>query len=138
MISSIAYNSVGVSLALCVIVHATPGRAQVRILHENQRLTVSDLENDDRFGSAVAISGDCAFVGVPARSDEFFVAGSAYSFRLAHNDTGHDPTDDAWILGAGLRPAELALGDRFGGAVALDGDQVLVGALGDDDNLIKF
>jgi hypothetical protein len=77
---------------------------------------------DDVFGAAVAISGDLLVVGAPAQTQ----AGSAYVFRF-------DAGASAWPLDGELDPASGGAYDGFGGAVAIDGDTVIVGASADDD-----
>jgi outer membrane protein assembly factor BamB len=69
----------------------------------------------DRFGSAVALAGDVLLVGAPASYSAF--AGRVYAFSAR---TGH-------LLWTRTAPAPRA-GDGFGHALAVDGQQVLVGA----------
>jgi uncharacterized repeat protein (TIGR01451 family) len=90
--------------------------------------TPSDGAPDDRFGHAVAVSGDTAVVGAPDDDDNGAESGSAYVF--ARNEGG----DDTWAWVAQLIPSDGAAGDHFGQAVAISGDTVVVGAHADDDN----
>jgi hypothetical protein len=72
------------------------------------------------FGHAVALDGAVAVVGAPlARSGESDFAGAAYVFTRA---------EDAWALESELAPGDPTGVDRFGTAVAVDGDTALVGA----------
>jgi len=72
----------------------------------------------DAFGSAVAID-DAVFVGAPgAGSDE---SGLVEVFEWSGAD---------WDTVSTLGPAESEAGDRFGSALAVDGDTLLVGAYG--------
>ena len=80
----------------------------------------------DRFGSSVAISGDTLVVGAPfddglgsSSADQ----GSAYVFVLSGG---------VWNLQQKLVAAGAAEGDMLGMAVAISGDTVVVGAVGDD------
>jgi len=78
----------------------------------------------DFFGNAVALSGDTVVVG--ALGDNVgghVVQGSAYVF--ARSGT-------TWSQRQKLTAADGAHGDNFGDSVALSGDTVMVGALGDD------
>lgn len=86
------------------------------------KLTASDGQRGDCFGSAVAISGDCAVVGAH-RSD--YTRGSACVFRRS---------GDTWTQEAKLMASDGALDDAFGASVATDGNYVIVGAPRDDDN----
>lgn len=90
-----------------------------------QKLTASDGEAGDNFGSSVFIDGDYIVVGASGDDDGGADAGAAYIFT---NKGG------SWIeqtkIDAG---ADSASGDAFGSAVAMDGDFLVVGAYGDDD-----
>jgi len=76
--------------------------------------------DDDDFGAAVALGGDFAVVGAPGDDTEEPDAGAAYVFeRFGHG----------WVQRAKLTAgADAVEGDRFGAAVALVGDTILVGA----------
>jgi hypothetical protein len=74
-------------------------------------------EGDD-FGAAVALDGEFALIGSPGREQG---AGAVTVFRLLGG---------AWTEVATLRGSELASDDRFGSALAVDGDRLLVGAPG--------
>jgi hypothetical protein len=91
---------------------------------QTQKLTAQDADADDRFGRAVALAGSRALVG--ARIDDGAApdAGAVYVFELV---------DGTWRQTQKLTAADANDGDRFGGAVALGGDQALVGAGRDDE-----
>lgn len=75
---------------------------------------------DDRFGDAVAVSGDgSVLVGAPGRDG----SGAAYLFE------GSEMT---WTQLALLTATGGASGDLFGAAVGLDGSQAVIGAPGRD------
>lgn len=77
-------------------------------------LTDESLVSGDYFGSAVAVSGDTAVVGLSSTKHNV-----AYVF--ARSGT-------AWSGEAKLVPGDSAAGDRFGLTLAADGDTILVGA----------
>ena len=83
------------------------------------RLASSDIDADDEFGSAVAISGNYAIVGVPRNADLGENTGSAYIFVRDQN---------GWTQQIKLFPGDLAAGDAFGFSVAIDGDTAVIGA----------
>jgi len=89
-------------------------------------LTASDGEEGDRFGRSVAIDGDKIVVG--AYSDDG--TGSAYFF---HTSDGWGDSNPAYTSKK-LTATDAAEEDRFGYSVAVDGDTVVIGADGDDDN----
>ena len=89
-----------------------------------QKLTASDGEPFDLFGSRVSISGDTAVVG--ARGDDTAAgvnAGSAYVFVRAGT---------AWTEQQHLLAVDGSANDAFGAAVSVSGDTAVVGAFGDD------
>jgi hypothetical protein len=85
-----------------------------------QKLIASDKAAEDRFGKAVAISGNTAVVGAwQADPDGTEGAGAAYVF--VRNGT-------TWSEQQKLAASDKAAGDRFGYSVAISGDTMVVGA----------
>jgi hypothetical protein len=94
------------------------------IWSQQAKLTASDGAAGDRFGYAVALSGDTALVG--AVFDEVgtnTLQGSAYVFVRSGT---------IWSQQAKLTASDGAASDYFGSSVASSGDTALVGAHGDD------
>ncbi|MPZ27498.1 MAG: S8 family serine peptidase [Micromonosporaceae bacterium] len=88
---------------------------------ETARLTASDGARSSSFGSAVALDGDTAVIGaVTANVDGDGGQGAAYVFTRSGDGT--------WTEQAKLVAADGGPIDNLGGAVALAGDTVLVGA----------
>ena len=91
---------------------------------EEAVLVASDAEIGAHFGGAVAIDGATAVVGAYFASPSGVIqAGSAYVFTRQGT---------AWTEQAQLVATDGATTDRFGNAVALEGDTILVGAFQDD------
>lgn len=87
---------------------------------EQAFLTASDAADGDHFGNSVAVAGDTVVVGSKWDNHEAgAAAGSAWVF---HRDSG------AWYPEAKLTAGDTMAGDRFGMAVALSEDTLLVGA----------
>jgi outer membrane protein assembly factor BamB len=86
------------------------------------KLIASDNAAEDRFGYSVAISGTKAIVGAPRDDDRGDESGSAYLFDAL---TGNQLFK--------LNASDGADEDRFGFAVGISGNTVVVGALYDDD-----
>jgi hypothetical protein len=108
-----------------VYVFVKPGGGWADTSTFNAKLTASDGAASDNFGNAVAISGDTVVVG--AYGDDSY-KGSAYVF--VKPDTGWATnTQDAK-----LTATNRADNDRFGYAVALSGDTVVVGEFGDNSS----
>jgi hypothetical protein len=72
--------------------------------------------NGDQFGNAVSLSGNRALIGAPLADAG---VGSAFVF---------DRSGQLWKQSARLPATNGVAGDRFGWSVALDGDQLLIGA----------
>lgn len=91
-------------------------------------------DEGDTFGRSVAISGDTIVVGAPAEDsaasgidgdetdNSAADAGAAYVFFRA---------DGVWTQQAYLKASNPDSYDKFGGAVAISGDVVVVGAVGE-------
>ncbi len=88
------------------------------------QLVVCDPEESDWLGYAVAISEDTIVAGAPRDDDGGEDAGSAYIFE--RNCGGLDQWGQVQRLAAGNPGAQ----DRFGYAVAISGDTVVIGTHG--------
>ena len=89
------------------------------------KLTASDAVQDDKFGRAVAISGDSVIVGAPESNLVSIEPGNAYIFTRSGT---------TWTEQAKLTASDAAGGDDFGLSVDISGDSVVVGASGGDDH----
>jgi len=97
---------------------------------QRAKLTADDGAADDQFGWSVSIDGDTMVIGGHGDDDRGSNGGSAYVFR-------RDVTGDrasGWTQVAKLSADDTAAGDEFGYSVSIDGDTVVIGAYGDDDN----
>lgn len=84
------------------------------------KLTASDGTAQDRFGISVSVSGDTAVVGAPHEDVEGRPQeGAAYVFKRV---------EGSWVEEAKLISSDGAAADRFGTAVSVSGDTVVVGA----------
>jgi hypothetical protein len=100
-------------------------------------LKASNTGDTDRFGTALAISGDRIAVGAPGEAsaargvggsqgdDGAPGAGAVYVFRR---------TGDQWAQEAYIKATNTGAGDRFGSSLALDGDVLVVGAALEDSS----
>ena len=95
---------------------------------QTAKLTTSDGATEDYFGFSVAISGDQIVVGASGDDDNGSKSGSAYLFEKPSSGwTNMTQT-------AKLITSDGAIEDYFGNSVAISGNQIVVGAHGDDDN----
>jgi hypothetical protein len=76
------------------------------------------------FAHEVAISGNVISVAALRDDDQGPESGSVYVFR-------HDGAN--WVQEAKLLASDGAEGDRFGSALAAEGDRIVVGSRGDDE-----
>jgi FG-GAP repeat protein len=86
---------------------------------EQQILTASDPVGGDKFGSSVAISGETVMVGAPGDDSR----GSVYVFARS---------GEVWSQQQMLTASDAAANDSFGNSMAINGETVVVGAVGDD------
>jgi hypothetical protein len=97
----------------------------VGISQQQAKLTASDGAASDKFGNAVALSGDTVVVGAAWDDAGGSDSGSIYVFLRAAN---------SWTQQAKLAiytHSDTPAGDRLGYSVALSGDTVVAGAQGD-------
>ncbi|HLU43679.1 MAG TPA: putative Ig domain-containing protein, partial [Natronosporangium sp.] len=86
------------------------------------KLVAADGRDGDRFGTAVAVAGDTAVIGAILAAVEGKPAqGAAYVFVRE---------GDAWVEQVKLTASDGQAFDRFGGAVAFDGQTLVIGAWG--------
>ncbi|MCP4373696.1 MAG: hypothetical protein GY797_37185, partial [Deltaproteobacteria bacterium] len=95
---------------------------------QTAKLTASDGAAGDNFGRSVAISGDTVVAGATGEDDSGSSSGAAYVF-VKPGSGWADMTQ-----AAKLTASDGAAGERLGLSVAVSGDTVVAGALGDDDN----
>ena len=88
------------------------------------QLSASDGAESDAFGHAVAISGDHVAIGALYDDDSGLNSGSVYVYRW--NGTNYDEIK--------LTATDGEARDYLGYSIAMDGDQIAVGALLDSDN----
>lgn len=94
---------------------------------QRQQLTASDGAAGDRFGYSVALSADTLVVS--AHDDKIGnneEQGSAYVFTRFGNNC-----NTCWVPQQKLTASDGAANDSFGLPVAISGDTVVVGAIGD-------
>ncbi len=90
-------------------------------------VTAPDGTGGECFGTSVAVDGDTLVVGATGDDDNGIYSGSVYTFERNVGGT------DAWGQTAKLTPDDGDDQDRFGNAVAVDGDTIVVGARADDE-----
>jgi len=86
---------------------------------QQTKLTANDAAEGDEFGGSVALSGDTVVVGSRDDDDAGTNSGSAYVFVRSGTK---------WTLLKKLTASDAGAVDNFGGAVALSGKTVVVGA----------
>lgn len=94
-------------------------------MHETAKLTASDGANGDQFGWSVAIDGDTVVVGALYDDDGATSAGSAYIFTKPDLSPWVDANENAK-----LNASDPLISDGFGHSVAVDGNNILIGARG--------
>jgi hypothetical protein len=97
---------------------------KAQVFGETQKIIASDREELARFGQSVAVSGNYAVVG--AYGSGAFNNGQAYIF---------EKQGSSWVQTQILQNADNENYDRFGYAVDIDGNYIVVGAYGEDDDV---
>ena len=96
---------------------------------EQQKLTASDAEAEDEFGSSVGVDGDTVVVGARNEDELGANAGAAYVFIRSAG---------VWAQQQKLVGSAVDTNDRFGTSVAIDGETVAVGAPGSTSGAYIF
>ncbi len=99
-------------------------RDQAGVWNETALLLPSDVARTRYFGTSVALDGDRIVVGAPLDSETAASSGAAYVFEI--------DSAGVWRELAKLKAADAAYDDRFGEAVGISGDTIMVGAIYDD------
>ncbi len=95
---------------------------------QTKKLFASDSGEGNNFGAAVALDGNWLVAGSPLHNGIHGAdAGAAYVFG---RNTG---ATDNWGQAAQLIASDGEANDNFGQSVAIDGENVVIGAPGDDD-----
>ncbi|WP_438034059.1 FG-GAP repeat protein [Sorangium sp. So ce204] len=103
------------------------GLAALAVSDEDQLLAPSGASTD-RFGTAVAISGDTVVVAAPFDDDAGTDAGAAHVFVRSGSSWVHQQTLTSTTVGSY---------DYFGISVAISGETIVVGAWGDVVNGVR-
>ena len=103
-----------------------------RVYHRNglgwtleATLIPNDLSPQDKFGDAVSIDGNTIVVGAPTQDSHGNNSGAAYVYRFDGSD---------WVQVQKLLPTPLMDNQAFGGAISVQGQDLLIGAYGDSAN----
>ncbi|QDT27727.1 Calx-beta domain protein [Gimesia panareensis] len=86
---------------------------------ETARLTASDPMTNKNFGASIALEGSTLVIGAPRDNEIRSDSGAVYVFELQDGD---------WIEIQKLKPSSPQDAEFFGNSVALDGDNLVVGA----------
>ena len=105
-----------------------PGGGWSGTLNENAKLTAYDATAVHDFSCSVAISGDTIVIGAQDDDEIALWAGAAYVFVEPVGGWSGYLNEDAKLL-----PSDGVTRDNFGYSVAIFGDTVAVGSIGDDD-----
>ena len=93
---------------------------------EEQKLTASDGDANDFFGTSVAIDGDVIVVGADTEGENGFRSGAAYVYRRLDGLV--------WTENDKLTASDGDNNDRFGHSVYVNGDVAVVGAYLDEND----
>jgi hypothetical protein len=77
-----------------------------------QRLHLDEPQADAKFGDAVAVSGEALLIAAPGDSSSSYESGKVYAYERV---------EGKWKLSASIQPSSVAIGDKFGTALAASG-----------------
>ena len=97
-------------------------------MNETAKLTASDADTSDSFGSSVSISGDNIVVGAYGDDENGSYTGSAYVFTKPSGGW-NNTTETAKLIASDAQEKNY-----FGSSVGISGDNIVIGAYGDDEN----
>ncbi|MCF8307023.1 MAG: IPT/TIG domain-containing protein [Ignavibacteriales bacterium] len=89
---------------------------------EVKKITASDAQGNDYFGGSVSISGDYIVVGASGEDGTIFDNGAAYIY---YRNTGGS---ENWGEILKITASDVQWADKFGSAVSISGDYVIVGS----------
>ncbi len=111
-----------------VYVYEKPASGWITTSNFTAKLTASDAGIEDRFGNNLAINNDTIFVGVSGDDDKGDGSGSVYVYQKPASGWSTSS-----LFTAKLIASDGAAGDGFGRAIAVSGNIIVIGAMGDDD-----
>jgi FG-GAP repeat/Bacterial Ig-like domain len=94
---------------------------------------------DDQFGYSVAVSGDTVVVGAPFEdSSSIGIPGSVANDSQSNSGAAYvfQRSAGTWVLHYPLKASNYGVSDNFGHSVAVSGDTIVVGALGEDSSTL--
>ena len=93
---------------------------------EQAKLHASDANGNDNFGNAIAVDGNHLFIGAYMDDENLSTnSGSVYYFSYDGNN---------WTEQVKLNASDAEGNDIFGSSIAVDGNNLFIGAYMDDDN----
>lgn len=92
---------------------------------ETAKLMPADGSGDDFFGNTVSLVGDRALISAYGDSENGYRSGSVYIFEF---------DGSTWSETNKLLPADGEAYDLFGRSLSQDGNRILIGAPGEDEN----
>ena len=103
---------------------------------EHQRLSVNGVfvntMRNSLFGNSVSISNNYIIVGAKEHLGRGNQSGNAYVYRRSRNEFYNSYATQVIFNSIELTSDSVSTGDYFGFSVAIDGDNAIVGAVGDD------
>jgi len=132
--SSASHLVVGLLLVSAIHAPAAGWQAAGELLavdptFEAAKLVASEGPQSDELGYSVAVSGSTVVVGAPYDDDNGLSSGSALVFTEPVGGWSGTLTEVAKLVAS-----DGGGGDEFGSTVAISGNTVVIGSLGDDDN----
>ena len=115
-------DELGTNAGAAYVYELDPAFLPFASLHFEEKLLSCAGDANDYFGLDVAVHGKTIVVGSPNQEDALFAGGKAFVFRDISFPTS------GWAMTDKLFASDAVFDDDFGGAVAIHGEQILIGA----------
>jgi len=110
-------------------------QTELKSIYNQTYLKGYNSRSEDKFGQAVAISGDTMVIGAPQNdSNRIGVNGEDDGFPIGISDSGaayvYIRENNEWMLQAFIKPPERISPFLFGARVAISGDTIVISSAG--------
>ena len=113
------------------------GESSFQASEQTNYIKASNTDPEDFFGESVSLDGDTLVVGAYLEDS----SATGIDGNQNNNDAAYSGAvyvfvrdGDTWTQQAYIKASNAEAGDLFGNSVSLDGDTLVVGALGEDSN----
>jgi hypothetical protein len=135
----VRFTPTGDSTSFCIAIDDTRATYPITVdpIAQQAYLKASNTASNDAFGSSVAVSGDTVVIGAVGEDSAATGVGGDQANNAASGSGAayvFTRSGGTWTQQAYLKASNTGSNDAFGYSVAISGDTVVVGAVGEDSN----